>query len=72
MADQGRSVPEAEAPAPIRVAAGPFVRLEFKPEDMWVGAFWRVLHFPSGNREWNLWICLVPMLPIHIHWWRNA
>ncbi len=35
------------------------VRLEFKPQDFWLGAYW--------DKE-NLWICLLPMLPIHFRW----
>ena len=40
------------------------IRLEFKLEDLWIGAYW--------NREGyyiNIWVCLVPCLPIHIRWW---
>lgn len=32
------------------------VRLEFKPQDCWIGAFWKPGH---------VWVCLLPMLPIH-------
>jgi len=35
-------------------------KIEFKKEDCWVGIFWRQDH---------LWICLLPMLPLHI--WRD-
>lgn len=47
------------------------VRLEFKPQDLWVGAYWdnRTLGVWYGGTElgtFHLWICLVPMLPIHI------
>lgn len=51
------------------------VCVEFKPEDFWIGAFWkitRVRHASAGEvyfvRRVDLWICLVPMLPIHFHW----
>lgn len=40
------------------------IRLEWKPSDCWVGAFWK----KSYNR-FDLWICLVPMVPIH--YWRG-
>ncbi len=33
------------------------LRLEFKKQDLWIGAYW--------DRD-NVWICLVPMFPIHI------
>lgn len=50
------------------------VRLEVKVEDMWVGAFWRKVTGPEiGGREsyvqWDVWICLLPCLPIHITRW---
>lgn len=36
-------------------------RLEFKVEDLWVGAFWRI-----GERgDSELWICVLPCLPLH-------
>lgn len=38
------------------------IRLEFKPQDMWVGAFWKT----SGNLKTDIWICILPTLPIHI------
>ncbi len=45
------------------------VRLEFKPQDLWVGIFWR----RRGCKrflETDVWICLFPMLPIHFYWYR--
>lgn len=43
------------------------VRLEFKPQDLWVGVFWK----KGGERGFdseniNIWICILPMVPIHI------
>lgn len=38
--------------------------LEFKLEDLWIGAFWR----QDGNCI-DLWICLLPCLPLHVSWW---
>ena len=35
------------------------ITLEYKKEDLWIGAFWR---------KSNLWICIIPMLPIHFEW----
>lgn len=53
-------------------------RLEFKPEDCWIGVFWKVggpvRSYVSGTTEYrvhrriDLWVCLLPMLPIHL-WW---
>lgn len=42
------------------------VRPEFKRADCWVGAFWRTEHEPNGGyRNIDVWVCLLPMLPIH-------
>lgn len=38
------------------------LRLEFKPANLWIGAFWKT--DCAGRR--HLWICLLPMLPIHL------
>jgi hypothetical protein len=44
------------------------VRIEFKLQDMWVGVFWkRDVDFITDLRELNIWICLIPCLPIHIY-----
>ncbi len=57
------------------------VRLEFKVEDFWVGAFWRLETLsepllPRGIvrfRDFDLWVCVVPMVPIHVtrRWWED-
>ncbi|MBL1176936.1 hypothetical protein [Pantanalinema sp. GBBB05] len=39
------------------------VQLEFKPQDFWMGAFWQ-----RKEKVQHVWICLVPMLPIHFRW----
>lgn len=36
-------------------------RFEFKIEDMWLGLFWRVT-----DKKIDVWICLLPCLPLHI------
>jgi hypothetical protein len=51
------------------------VRLEWKPEDCWVGVFWRRGEWANNRKsktEWrtDVWICLLPMLPIHLWWIR--
>jgi len=38
--------------------------LEWKPQDLWVGAFWKVT-----NEHVDLWVCLIPCVPIHVSWW---
>ncbi len=41
------------------------IRLEFKKEDCWIGMFWRKQYSNIGT--WiDIWICLIPMIPIHI------
>ena len=39
------------------------ISIGWKPEDAWVGAFWKT------ESAWNfyLWICLLPCLPIRLH-----
>jgi hypothetical protein len=52
---------------PKRGAGRWAVRLEFKPADFWVG--WYVKRrAPEGHivSGWSVWICLLPMLPIHL------
>lgn len=39
-------------------------QFEWKVEDCWIGAFWRV----EGTCT-DLWICLVPCIPLHVSWW---
>lgn len=49
--------------------------LEFCWRDCWIGVFWKVEAFGGYHRYLGLlerrldvWICLVPMLPIHLTW----
>ena len=44
------------------------VDLEWKPQDMWIGAYWKRL----GNCV-DCWVCLIPCVPIHIcvYWSRE-
>jgi hypothetical protein len=43
-------------------------RLEFKVQDLWIGAFWN-----NGRDDdlVDLWICVLPCLPIHLGWWKR-
>lgn len=43
------------------------LRLEFKPADLWIGAFLKREPL-LGATFWDLWICVLPMLPIHFAW----
>ena len=46
------------------------IRLEFKLQDLWIGAFWRTTYRITDEGEqpfsWDLWICLIPCLPIRL------
>ena len=46
------------------------VRFEFKPQDLWVGAFWKSRAY-AGGRSTDVWLCLLPMFPLHVSWWRQ-
>ena len=48
-----------------------FIRLEWKPRDCWVGAFWKGGTFRGRLDEkpyLDVWVCIIPMLPIHYGW----
>lgn len=44
------------------------VRLEWKPADLWIGAYWETQRYIGKPRAASLhiWICVLPCLPIHI------
>lgn len=47
--------------------------IKFKAQDLWIGAYWErretECSWPGHGTERSLdvWICLVPMLPIRLH-----
>lgn len=41
------------------------IRIEWKYQDFWIGAFWKT---DRHKLDFDLWICLLPCLPIHL-WW---
>jgi len=49
------------------------VRLKFVPQDCWVGVYWKKEYISKLNNWWrfNIFICLLPMLPIHV-WFGNS
>ena len=42
------------------------LRLEFKLEYLWIGAYWRNDH--TYYNVCHLFICIIPCFPIHITW----
>ena len=40
------------------------LQLEFKPQDLWIGLYWR----REGNCV-DVWVCLLPCLPLHFSCW---
>lgn len=39
-------------------------KFEWKVQDLWIGAYWK-----RTGEFWDLWICLIPCMPLHISWW---
>lgn len=37
----------------------------FKPQDLWVGVYWE-----SSYPKLDIWICVIPMVPLHLYWRR--
>lgn len=54
---------EVNIPRSLPPRKGFGIQLEFKPQDLWIGAFWQ-----RSFGIQHLWICLIPMLPIHLQW----
>lgn len=44
-----------------------FVRVERKMQDAWVGVYW-----DRAPLALDVWVCIVPMLPIHFGWIAQA
>jgi hypothetical protein len=49
------------------------IGVEFKKQDLWIGAYWdRAVRFPTGGYAFvslDVWVCLIPCLPIHFQFW---
>lgn len=55
---------------PLRYRRRRTLRLEWKPQDCWVGVFWkrsdqRLLTQAGPLTALDVWVCILPMLPIH-------
>lgn len=49
------------------------LRLEWKVQDMWIGVSWQKLKAPGLRaRSYDVWVCLLPCLPLHLSWQRVA
>ena len=56
------------------------IRVEFKLEDFWIGVYWRQTPQTSYDYfnetehligwQYDVWVCLLPCLPVHITWER--
>lgn len=44
------------------------LELLFEPRDCWVGVYWSL---PPSRGKLNIYICLLPMLPINLTVWRT-
>jgi len=42
------------------------IKLEFEPRDCWIGVYWAVREVHTVPWQIDIYICLLPMLPIHI------
>lgn len=54
------------------------VHVEYKPEDLWLGLFWRSTvhrvcyrgrYFGERIARLDFYLCLVPCVPLHVTWW---
>ena len=45
-----------------------FIHLEFKPQDLWIGVFWKRTRCAGPHQFLDIWVCLLPMVPIHFGW----
>lgn len=43
------------------------IQLKFEPRDLWIGAYWNLTKsIESLYRRLDIYICIVPTLPIHL------
>jgi hypothetical protein len=47
------------------------VQWKFEPRDLWIGVYWTKTVTDMGPNlyvEWDVYICWVPTLPLHVRW----
>ena len=50
------------------------MKLLWEPRDMWIGVYWTRVFDHLCDRKFDhlfVYICLLPMLPIRLHWTRS-
>ena len=55
-----------------RQGYGPFVAfLLWEPRDLWVGIYWNKVRAEYGHARLDVYVCVLPMLPIRLcYYWR--
>lgn len=52
------------------------IGLSFEPQDLWIGVYWRRDYHPSFKFALQIFICIIPCLPIMIYYgyrgWRES
>jgi hypothetical protein len=57
------------------------VGFEWEPRDLWIGVYWRGKRLTVAEtdcakvvnvRLYDLWVCLLPCLPLHVRWSRET
>lgn len=48
------------------------IEAKLEPRDLWIGIYWNYKNkghfFGKWQRQFDLYICLIPMIPLHIRW----
>lgn len=47
------------------------ITVEWKPADLWIGCYYDVARHGPAPRIfawWDAWICVIPCVPIHLHY----
>lgn len=57
-----------EMPRKLRLFDGRSVKvqIQWEPRNLWIGLFWRVNDHGDGSRFLHLYICILPLLLLHI------